>query len=276
MERRAFLASGLAAGLFGLAGCAGASPSTPTPRPLDHPGTLETTFRTNRELPADPDPGDGYPPTSGASPSAPKTPDDLPTLRTNGETVRLAPIDLAHEWHRAAAARFVDARGLAQYETAHVYGAVNSPAVQNSEGGGIAGWPSDDRIVCYCGCPHHLSSIRAAGLQKVGFTNVVVIDEGFFAWEDRDYPMAGTDFGERAARVVRGRVGREYAGEYVWAVEPTSGQQEAARIGADGRFAIHIRFAGVDASTPIRLRTPVTARTRPLGELVADTAGTRT
>lgn len=25
-------------------------------------------------------------------------------------------------------------------------------------------WPKDDRIVCYCGCPHHLSSIRGSQL----------------------------------------------------------------------------------------------------------------
>jgi rhodanese-related sulfurtransferase len=164
----------------------------------------------------------------------------------------------------------VDARGLDQYRTAHIYGAVNSPAQRGSSGGGISGWDKDDRILCYCGCPHHLSSIRAAGLQKAGFSNVYVFDEGFNVWVNQGLPMRGTSFAARKARVLTGRVDEQYAGEYAWAVATESDKREAAPIADDGSFEIHLRFAGLTEATPIRVTTPAFEVTRPLGELTGD------
>ncbi|MFB6072944.1 MAG: rhodanese-like domain-containing protein [Halobacterium sp.] len=266
MKRRAYLATAGSGALAVLAGCSallgGGSSS------LNHAGTLDAEFAANVDLPADDDPSDGYPPQYGNPGDRSIDESRFSALSVNGETVTLVPIEVSHYWHQTAAARFVDARGLDQYKTSHVYGAVNSPAVRNSQGGGIDNWPKGDRIVCYCGCPHHLSSIRAAGLQKAGYSNVYVIDEGFFEWRDRGFPMRGTSFEAAAKRVIEGEVAAAYAGEYAWATQPETGQQEAARIREDGSFEIHLRFAGLTAETPIRVATPAFEVTRPLGELV--------
>jgi rhodanese-related sulfurtransferase len=264
MNRRTFLAASTGS-LAALAGCTGVFGSSTD---VNHPGNLETQFRTNQSLPADENPGDGYPPEFGDPPSA-KHADtsQFPTLSTNGETVPLVPIDVARNWYLRGEARFVDARGLEQYKAAHIFGAVNSPAVRGSEGGGIGGWAKDDRIVCYCGCPHHLSSVRAAGLQKAGFSDVYAIDEGFGPWYENDRPMQGTDFSAPQEAVVEGRVAAKYAGENVWAVHEASGQREAGPVADDGTFSLTLTFYDVTEETPIHVSTPEYEVTRPLGEL---------
>ena len=270
MRRRAFLGAGATALAAGLAGCSalgGGSGSTS----FDHPGTLEQSMAANADLPTDDDPADGYAPEYGDPGEMDVDESRFRALETNGQRVTLVPVEVVQYWHRTANARFVDARGLEQYTTSHIYGAVNSPATRNSNGGGIDGWNQDDRIVCYCGCPHHLSSLRAAGLQKAGYSNVYVFDEGFYEWRDRSLPMRGQNFENRQARVVEGEVAAQYAGEYAWAEATESGQQEAAPIADDGSFELHIRFAEMTDETRIRVTTPEFDVTRPLGELTATT-----
>ncbi|GAB7093231.1 hypothetical protein JCM30237_03830 [Halolamina litorea] len=284
MDRRAFLAALGVASTTAVAGCAssgvdtaapGSGEGTPTGAPFEHPGTLDETFVTNGDYPDDSDPADGLPPAFPDPPDAPGIDTAaLATLSVNDETVRLLPIDAARAWYLRGSARFVDARGLTQYTRSHLYGSVLSSAQQGSTGGGIDGWGTDERVVAYCGCPHHLSSVRAAGLQKAGFTDVYVIDEGFREWVDRGYPMAGTAFGDGGSAAVSewrldGEVDADYAGEYAWA--SVGRQYEAAPIGDDGAFSIHLRFSGVDAETPVRVSTPAFTRTGPLGEFADGT-----
>jgi len=264
MKRRAYLAASGTGALAALTGCLGTGSGSSD---VSHVGNIDAEFAANADLPTDDDPSDGYPPEYGDPESRSVDESQFRALQVNGETVTLVPVDVSHYWHQQSAARFVDARGTGQYKSSHIYGAVNSPAVQNSQGGGISGWNKDDRVVCYCGCPHHLSSVRAAGLQKSGFSNVYVIDEGFFEWRDLGYPLMGTTFESSAARVIDGEVAASYAGEYAWATQPDSGQQEAAPIGDDGSFEIHLRFADLTDDTPIRVETPEFEVTRPLGDL---------
>jgi len=289
VKRRTYLAT--TAGVVGaLAGCTGGDATddgtdatetteeTPAgdtssagSAPYEHPGTTDTTFATNGDYPADESPGDGHPPEMPEDPPEPDfDPESFDTTTVDGETVRLAPIDLVQNWYHRGEARFVDARGTPQYEEAHVYGAVLSPAQQGAEGGGIEGWPYADRVVTYCGCPHHLSSIRAAGLQKAGFEEVYALDEGFFEWLNRDLPMAGTSFASdtqasRSEWAITGATDPAYAGKYVWA--SAARQYEAAPVETDGSYRVHLRFTGVDAETPVEVRTPKETTQRPLGEV---------
>lgn len=264
----------------GLAGCSAlnSSPATETSpsagnAPFKHPGTIDETFATNGDYTPDDDPADGYPPAFG-TPSADPTVDEstFGTLTVNGETVKLAPIDVVKKWYDRAEARFVDARGLTQYKRSHIYGGVLSTAQQKSTGGGINSWPKGDRIVTYCGCPHHLSSLRAAGLQKAGFSRVYAIDEGFGEWSKREYPMSGTAFTSESQSdiskwVIEGNLNARYAGDYVWAT--VDRQYEAAPIGDDGRFTLILKFSDVTGETPVRVSAPTFTVTRPLGVLTA-------
>jgi rhodanese-related sulfurtransferase len=272
--------AGAAAGCLSQAGQGGQSggeANDSSTAPYDHPGTLEIAFTANGDYPADEDPSDGFPPEFPSPPPAPDVDEStFETLDVNGESVKLAPIDVVEAWYRRAETRVVDARGLDQYKRAHVYGGVSSTAQRGSEGGAIDDWPTDTRIVTYCRCPHHLSSIRAAGLQKAGYERVYALDEGFGAWIDREYPMAGTKFGDGNAGdisewTLEGDVDPRYAGEYAWA--SIGKQYEAAPIDREGRFELVLRFAGVTADTRVRVSTPAFTATRPLRELAAGTLG---
>jgi len=273
MKRRAVLGSLAAAVAGGLAGCSGTTgggepTTTEQPAPFEHVGTIDASFVTNGEYPTDDDPADGYPPAFPDPPAAPDAdPSGFETIEANGESVRLAPIDVVEDWYRRGEARFVDARGIAQYERAHVYGAVASPAQQGSTGSGIPGWPTDERVITYCGCPHHLSSIRAAGLQKSGYTNVYALDEGFNAWGDREYPMAGVSEETTVSEWTLEGVDPDGTGSYAW----VSGerQYEAAPIRADGTYTLHATFSDAGADTEVEVSTPSYTVRGTLGELAA-------
>ncbi len=272
MKRRAVLgalATGVAGGFAGCANTMGGGETAPTteqPTPFEHPGTLDVSFATNGEYPTDDDPADGYPPEFPDPPAAPDAdPSSFETIEANGETVRLAPIDVVEQWYRRGETRFVDARGIGQYERAHVYGAVASPAQQGSAGSGIPDWPTDDRVVTYCRCPHHLSSVRAAGLQNSGYTNVYALDEGFGAWIDRGHPMAGVPEDETTVSewTLEG-TDPEGPGAYAWV--SAERQYEAAPIAADGSYALHARFSNVSADTEVTVSTPSYTVRGTLGE----------
>lgn len=278
MKRRSFLAATGVGVLAGLAGCSGDSTGQDggsSGAPFAHAGTLEESFTTNGDFPSDEDPADGYPPEFSDPPASPDAdPSSFETLDVNGETVRLAPIDVVRAWYRRGEARMVDGRGVDSYVEAHVYGAVNSTFQQGSTGGGIDGWTQDDRVVTYCTCPHHISTVRAAGLQKAGFSNVFAIDEGFGPWLENGYPMAGRSFASSSQSqmsewTISGIVPASYADETVRAA--IDRQYEAGPIADDGSFELHFLAWNVDESTPVELSTPVDTVTRSLGDLATGT-----
>jgi rhodanese-related sulfurtransferase len=227
--------------------------------------------KASDDLPDDASPGDGYPPAFETTPDGCSVdPDSFETEPRDGEDVPLAPVEATYYWYARGEARFVDARGRGQYDTSHVYGAVSSPANNTMSGDPAETWPTDDRIVCYCGCPHHLSSIRAADLMGQGYTDVYVIDEGFFEWTDRDYPIAGGNVSDRPARrTIEGRVDPRFAGDTAWARHAASDQVEATEIASDGRFSLHLYFSGVTDDARITVETPAYHTTAPLGDLTS-------
>ncbi|WP_435320808.1 rhodanese-like domain-containing protein [Haloarchaeobius sp. TZWSO28] len=282
MKRRAFLA--LSTGIVtGLAGCAtdagsGAGDGTASTAPTatatrtadsdeaqeiggdDDTATTGTDRPSPREVtsnPNDPKPADGYPPEPDSVPAERDIDTGAyETIEVDGEQVRLAPVEDVHYWWSRREARFADARGMAQYRNEHVYGAVSSPAGSPVDISPVADWSQSDRIICYCGCPHHLSSVRAAELQQAGYSNVFVIDEGYYEWKGLDYPVVGENVSERRTYRIRGRVRPEHQGEMVWVREVGSDRMEAAPIQADGSFSVHVKFADVTGQTRVTVELP--------------------
>lgn len=243
MQRRTFLSAG-AVSIVGLSGClSGGSGSGSYPTPND--GNT-----------------DGYPPKSAVSGAKDPQVDvsSLATTKQNGQDVPLLPLADAIEWYERREARFADARGPKQYETSHITGAVLSPAPgidTNFDEDPVKNWSKDDRIVCYCGCPHHLSSLRAAALMNSGYEKVFVIDEGFWAWHDAGYPINGRNTKKAPANyAIDGVTSDEFAGESAWARHPDSGQNEATDIQQDGSYTMHLKFHDVTPSSAIVVETP--------------------
>lgn len=259
MDRRTYLASAGSIAI-GLAGCIGHRSGSGT----DTPGSGTD----------DPNPDDGYPPESAVE-STPESrevdPSSFETLSVGDVEVPLVPVDVAHYWFQRREARFADARGEGQYDESHVTGAVLSTARNVGDWsqpreGTTTDWSADDRIVCYCGCPHHLSSLRAGEFISKDYQKVYAIDEGFFGWRDQGYPVTGGTANQQAY-VVRGRSDLADAGAYAWATHQATDQQEATPIGEDGSYHLELHFADVDLSTPVHLQTPSYELTAPLSEL---------
>lgn len=238
MQRRTYLrAAGLVAGA-GLSGCLGS------------------------------DGGDG----GGNTPTAANE-FGYPTKTTDGVDVPLVPLADAIQWYRDDAGLFADARSRRAFEAARIAGAVYSPAPDGQdEGDPVAGRPKDTRVVTYCSCPHHLSTLRGSTLIRNGYAHTYAIDEGFRAWRDAGYPLEGKEVEETPASfTVAGRTDPAHAGEFAWLRHDPSGQREAAPIDDRGRFTLHVRFYDVGPDTPVRLSTPAGEVVEPLGALAGGT-----
>lgn len=222
------------------------------------------------DLPADENPEDGFPPRFEEVPDPVEAdPTTFDTVTTNGVEVPLVPIDVAYNWYARREARFADARGQTAYKASHIFGAVLSPAPDGQSGSApVASWPTSDRVITYCACPHHLSSMRAASLIDAGYERVYAIDEGFLEWQARNYPTAGEQ-ADRSLRVrtVAGETDPAHAGETAWAFHHPSGQREATRIGAGGGYELDLPFVDVTDRSRVTVRTPGYTVAAPLGQL---------
>jgi cytochrome c oxidase cbb3-type subunit III len=82
----------------------------------------------------------------------------------------------------------LDARPTADYLDAHLTGATSLP-FYDIDDAAIAALPRDTFIITYCGCPHAVSGQAADALIAAGFTDVAVLDEGFYYWVEQGWPV---------------------------------------------------------------------------------------
>lgn len=194
---------------------------------------------------------------------------DYPTQSYEGADVPLVSTGEAYEWYENDEARFVDARSAAEYEAHRIEGAVHSKYPDgNGEDDPVAEWPTDQRIVTYCVCPHAQAVARAGTLINEGYEEVYALDDGLRDWEEKGHPMAGSRYGqELPTYTVSGRVDEQYAGEEVWIREPEYGQSEVGNVQDDGSYEIQFHFVDVDEDTIIEVETPEETFQAPFGEL---------
>lgn len=275
--RRRFLGVAGAAVATGLAGCSsngepadaqtgtttGETNTSATDSPTPAPEGGLRGPREGDDLPTDPKPDDGYPPEFDVVPEKqslqPSNYDTLSRETTNGNTVEvpLIPIEDAYYMYARQNARFVDARSETGYEVQHVFGSVLSPAPDGRRSDPTSDWNTQAPVVTYCHCPHHLSTLRAADLIDEGFQQVYAIDEGFQAWLDRNYPLAGSDTNrDYTVRTIRGETAASDAGETAWAIHAPTDQVEATEIESDGSYEMELKFVQVDPSSVIMVETP--------------------
>lgn len=85
----------------------------------------------------------------------------------------------------------IDARPNSDFSISHIEGALNIPFYDVSKY--TAELPRDTWIVAYCGCPHAVSGRAVDALRAEGFTQVAVLDEGFYEWEEAGYSVAAAE-----------------------------------------------------------------------------------
>jgi rhodanese-related sulfurtransferase len=84
---------------------------------------------------------------------------------------------------------FVDARPAADFESGHIPGAVNVPYFEPEKH--LDQLPKDKWIVAYCECPHAEAEQVADALERNGYTQVRVIDEGLQGWKELGREVVG-------------------------------------------------------------------------------------
>ena len=195
------------------------------------------------------------------------------TTEVNGESVPLAPTDDAYDWYENGNLVVVDARSRTEWEHTRIAGAVWSPAPEGQQGSDpVEQYSEDRRILTYCGCPHRLSTQRAASLIADGYEEVYALDKGIRDWIDQQYPIEGENVAQRLPTYeIQGETSSDAAGEEVWVREPQSGQREPSIIGSDGSYEVTFHFVEIDESTPLTVETPEYEVRAPLGTLTGTT-----
>ena len=85
----------------------------------------------------------------------------------------------------------LDARAHGDYLYGHISGAISLPFYLLRDY--IDELPQDTWIINYCGCPHAVSGRAYDALKEAGFEKTAVLDEGYYVWRDRGYPISGVD-----------------------------------------------------------------------------------
>jgi cytochrome c oxidase cbb3-type subunit 3/ubiquinol-cytochrome c reductase cytochrome c subunit len=80
----------------------------------------------------------------------------------------------------------LDARPHSDYLNDHITGAVSIPFYDVKKE--LGRLPKTLWIITYCACPHAMSGKAADTLKAAGYNKVGVLNEGFYAWEDKGYP----------------------------------------------------------------------------------------
>ncbi|WP_137291187.1 rhodanese-like domain-containing protein [Natronorubrum halophilum] len=217
--------------------------------------------------------GDGYGPEPDTVPDERSIDTDAyETQVFEGVEVPLAPIKDVYYWYQRQEARIVDARQTDQFEESRIVGAAFSKAPNGvDDDDPVEDWAKDEPIVTYCGCPHHLSGLRAASLIDDGYEEVYALDEGFQTWIDYGYPIEGSDVSsERVSYEIRGQSDPAYAGKMVWLEQLDADRAEAAPIADDGSYTLQLHYAG-SIDSPFRVEAPDYATEGTLEELTSDT-----
>jgi len=81
----------------------------------------------------------------------------------------------------------IDARPPSDYAVSHIRGAVSVPFYDAESA--VSLLPREAWNIAYCGCPHAASGQVVDTLSAAGYERTAVLDEGFFVWVERGYPV---------------------------------------------------------------------------------------
>ncbi len=165
-------------------------------------------------------------------------------------------IDMAKPLYDAGQLQFIDVRGDHPFQAEHISKAMSFSLVALRDGK-MPPLPKDFMILTYCGCPHAMAEEGARYLTAAGFTNVHVLDEGFYEWKERGWPIDGNAVksGSLQRMTIRGWLTASMSGDRLYARHLATDQWEAGVVGADGSFELHLPFYGVRAGEPVAVLT---------------------
>jgi cytochrome c oxidase cbb3-type subunit 3/ubiquinol-cytochrome c reductase cytochrome c subunit len=95
------------------------------------------------------------------------------------------------EYDKGARMAIIDARPPGDYAVEHITGAANIPFFEIEAR--LSEIPEDTWVISYCGCPHDESGIVATAIRGSGHEKVAILDEGYFDWLQKGYPVTTAD-----------------------------------------------------------------------------------
>lgn len=120
------------------------------------------------------------------------TEDDFEIGQVEATQVKRVPLDVAVYWYHTHKARFVDARSIEDFESAHITGAVSSSAPNGVTNDATNDFGENERVVTYCTCPHYLSGVRAHEFNREGIA-AYALEPGLAPWNENGHPMTGPE-----------------------------------------------------------------------------------
>ncbi len=143
-----------------------------------------------------------------------------------------------------------DVRSAYAYQNEHIKGAISLPLPEIRTSSALASIPTNQMIVTYCSCPHHLAQMAADVLGTIGYHHVFVLDEGLPGWKSAGYPMEGTLANKPVS--IYWIIGYVFApahkpvqGLEIRVLQPATEQLEFGKTGNDGFYAIRLPFYGL-------------------------------
>jgi len=165
-------------------------------------------------------------------------------------------VDLAKVLYDRKQAVFIDVRGKTAFEAEHIQGAMLFPLTDLKEGK-LPPLPKNTPIILYCGCPHGLSEEAGQILKNAGFTAVYVLDEGFYGWKEKGYPVRSNPRKLQGFKEWRiyGYARGVSEGTKVFVTHLPSGETETFFVGKGGKFETFFPLYSAKEGDPIEFRT---------------------
>jgi len=151
-----------------------------------------------------------------------------------------------------------DVRSRVEFDELHIETAHSLPYGKFDETtlASIDGLTLDSPIVTYCGCPHTLSGFAAEQIARFGYTDVRVLNEGFFYWRDNGYPVRGQNTQATTRIEFAGTLvadSKPLANKAIFLRNTRNGQLEAAVTDSSGHFATEFHVMSFNASDEFQL-----------------------
>jgi len=170
----------------------------------------------------------------------------------------ISAVDLNARFEQQNQPFIFDVRSKGSFEKSHIESALWVPygKTEETDLARIGDLDLDTEIVTYCGCPRHLSSLQAKFLTGLGYTNVKVLYDGLWVWQDSGFP---TIYGEAAPTTVLKFSGKLIKSDEnvdqtdVFLRHVKSGQLEAARSNIDGTFGFDFHLYDYQANDAFEL-----------------------
>jgi len=162
-------------------------------------------------------------------------------------------VDMAKSLYDGGVAVFVDVRGKHSYLQEHISRAIWFPVAELRKGN-LPPVPKTTLLVVYCACPHSLADEAYELLTEKGFSQVYVLEEGYFGWKEKGYPIKVGGTLPYTPFPISGVVEGGKGGETIRVIHLPSGEEEVGTLTKGGRFTLTLHLYGAKEGEELEIQ----------------------